>query len=562
MSRSPLALCAIVALAALCVLDAPVRANEAAHRMAERFSGGTGGEAKRTDKDDKAAKASEPNKASAEKSEADKKREAQRKAEAARKAAEAKRRAAAQAAEDTRRAAENRRTDETDMLARARREADDMKRAETEAQLTEEARRLIAEAEKERAKSEELFAGQGERQARRTRSTAEQEADKAAEERLARQRAEEARRLAEKLRRVRQLRDARLAKQPLPEVEEARAQPPAAAPPAVSRDIPDDAAPRPPLVAQPAEARDASPPLATTDAASQPARPAPPTAPSPQHAPADVIAAAPASAPPPAAEVAPPARPAPAEAPIPLPAPPQTASLPEPKAEATVAPPAPAAAPDGRAVHEPAVARDAVTLPEAKVATAPNRQADDAVDTQPTSAPVPDIYDSRPTRFTVLLTMEPGTYGIRRRGPRVADPLLCVRDGCYVSTGPDSSAVFLPGRKAMGVGNTLGARAGACRQSLGCVFRDVELGPLPEFLQPVDLHIFKHDRRPGHMVMADSRCRAEAGRISCRHGIYTETYTLWVMPESVAATAGPAALQRAVADGLDEPRSAELAPRR
>jgi len=171
------------------------------------------------------------------------------------------------------------------------------------------------------------------------------------------------------------------------------------------------------------------------------------------------------------------------------------------------------------------------------------------------------MYGSRATHFTVLLTMEPGNYGIRRRGPKVADPLLCARDGCYVSTGSDSPAVFLPGRKATGIGNTLGARAGACRRSLGCVFRGVELVPLPGYLQPVDLHVFKHDRRPGYMVMADSSCRAEAGRISCRHGIHAESYTLWVIPESVAAAAGPEALQRAVDDGLNSPRSAELTPR-
>ena len=155
----------------------------------------------------------------------------------------------------------------------------------------------------------------------------------------------------------------------------------------------------------------------------------------------------------------------------------------------------------------------------------------------------------------------PGTYGIRRNGPKVADPVLCLREGCYISAGADRPAAYLPGRKALGFGNTWGARAGACRNALGCVFREVELGVMPAYLEPVDLHIFKHDRRVGHAVLADSDCRAEAGRLLCRHGIDADDYTMWIVPESLAATVGPAALQRALIDGLNGPRSAALAPR-
>jgi hypothetical protein len=36
---------------------------------------------------------------------------------------------------------------------------------------------------------------------------------------------------------------------------------------------------------------------------------------------------------------------------------------------------------------------------------------------------------------------------------------------------------------------------------------------------------------------------------------------MWVLPESLAKAAGPAALERALADGLTGRRSAELTPR-
>jgi hypothetical protein len=187
----------------------------------------------------------------------------------------------------------------------------------------------------------------------------------------------------------------------------------------------------------------------------------------------------------------------------------------------------------------------------------------------PPSAPLPPTDTAlkstagfAPTRVTVLLVMEPGTYGIRRGGAKIADPVLCTREGCYVSAGTDHPAVFLPGRRALGFRNTWGARAGACRNTLGCVFRGVDLGVLPGFLQPVDLHLFKHDLRLGHAILADSDCRDDAGRLACRHGIYADNYSMWIIPESLAATAGSAALQRALTDRLNGPRSAELAPRR
>ncbi len=569
MSGKAVARGAIVSIAAALMFAVPTQANDAAHKIAEKFAGeadgaGTTEGAKKKDAERKAAEAkkpaterkatpdakkpdAEPAEAAAQreaerKAEAARKLEAQRKAEAARKAAEAKRRAAAKAAEEARRAVELRRADESEMLARARREADEMRVAEEEERLTEEARRLIEQAEMERAKAEELLASEG----APTRPAAEPSQTVAAEperakptddEQLARQRAEDARRLAEKLSRVRQLRESRAAGK-------------------AGRDTEEKAVAGPAPAAPPPEAAPPSPP-AESVASAPPATP--PGAPVVTPAPAPVEAAAPAVA------VAPP----PAEAPpatatvTPAPTPPQ-ADPPSHKPEAVAAAPLPAN-PAPPAIEVPASAPTAPAaeprLPEPPphVAAAPV-----AVPTPPApSAPtIKSAIGRDATRVTVLLVMTPGTYGIRRNGPKVADPILCTRDGCYVSAGAERSAVFLPGRKALGFGNTWGARAGACRNTLGCVFRGIELGTLPGFLQPVDLHILKHDRRAGHAVLADSDCRTEAGRLYCRHGIDADDYTMWIIPEGLAETAGPTALQRALTDGLNAPRSAQLAPAR
>jgi len=448
----------VMAVAAGLMLGGPAQANEAAHKMAEKFAGSAQG----ADKKPTDAKQQDKDK-DAERNAAQARQRAAHKAQAARRAAEAKRKAAEAAS----RAAEERRTDEADMLARARREADEMRVADELERLTVEARRLVEEAEKERARAEALLASQ-----------AQDERTAAADgERLARQRTEETRRLVEKLNRVRQIREARLAAQAR---RQAVAPASAVAPPDPSADV---------LPAEKTEPRVAS--------------------------------------------GVPPPTPAPA-----------TAGLP-PAAEAT--PPPAVAATSGARVA--AAEMDSKTAAEMSAAQLPAK---------PTTRAPASLSE---TQVTVLVILEPGSYGIRRRGPRIADPILCMLDGCYVSTGADQPAVFMPGRRALRFGNTLGARAGACRGSLGCVFRGIELGSLPGYLQPVDLHILRHDRREVHTVLTDSGCRAELGHLVCTHGVQAQDYTMWVLPESLAKAAGPAALERALAAGLTGRRSAELTPR-
>ena len=158
-------------------------------------------------------------------------------------------------------------------------------------------------------------------------------------------------------------------------------------------------------------------------------------------------------------------------------------------------------------------------------------------------------------QVTVLVVMAPGTYGIRR-GARTADPILCAAEGCYVSAGPERGSIFLRGRKALGFGNTFGRRAGACRQRLGCVFRGVSFD-YPGVLQPVDLHILKHDRRRPQQIVADSHCRIAGGHLVCHRPIHGDDYIMWVVPERLADRAGPELLERALRTGLSPVRSAE-----
>lgn len=160
-----------------------------------------------------------------------------------------------------------------------------------------------------------------------------------------------------------------------------------------------------------------------------------------------------------------------------------------------------------------------------------------------------DANDIASSRVTVLMVMQPGDRGIRRFDKH-ADPVLCTNDGCYISQGPDTPARFLTTHKALGFGNTFGQRAGSCREQLSCVFRSVDLGKSPSFVQPVDMRMVHHDKREIKQVTADETCRVDAGRLTCGRPVRAANYTLWIVPEKIAQRAGVETLARALTEGL------------
>lgn len=206
---------------------------------------------------------------------------------------------------------------------------------------------------------------------------------------------------------------------------------------------------------------------------------------------------------------------------------------------------------------------------EAKAAETARQAAAPAI-VAPTSRPVaaPAAVDTVPTvagpspakpRVAILILMDAGNKGIRRFD-KTADPILCMKDVCYISEGNEAPARLLSKARALGVGNTWGARAGACQHSLGCVFRDVDLVGTGGVVQPVDMKVMVHDRRESRTVDVDSDCRVDGGRISCRKPISANGYRMWVVPEPLAAKAGGAALDSAVREGLPQSTNAGILP--
>lgn len=195
---------------------------------------------------------------------------------------------------------------------------------------------------------------------------------------------------------------------------------------------------------------------------------------------------------------------------------------------------------------EPAAERRRIEASD--VSEAPGAHDDRRLYRPGTSEPGARPSHTSSPRVTVLLTMSPGNRGIRRHN-KTGDPILCGERGCYISAGADVAADLLPLRRAFGAGRTLGERAGACRNSLGCVFRDVDLVAFPAIVQPVDMRFLRHDRRQPQVLHETSACRLTADRLACSP-IQGPDYTMWVVPEEIAQAAGPALLERAVEDGL------------
>ncbi|MBX9924738.1 MAG: hypothetical protein K2Y05_00120 [Hyphomicrobiaceae bacterium] len=154
-------------------------------------------------------------------------------------------------------------------------------------------------------------------------------------------------------------------------------------------------------------------------------------------------------------------------------------------------------------------------------------------------------------RATVILVLATGGRGIGRNGTTTADPVLCLGGTCYVGQGSAEPSTEMPRHVALGPGNTLGQRAGACARSLTCVFRNVEIASGTAEFQPVDLRLLRHDRRDVAVGSVDASCNTTSGVLICGKPVTSATWTAWIVPEPVASAAGPAILAAAASTKLD-----------
>lgn len=158
-------------------------------------------------------------------------------------------------------------------------------------------------------------------------------------------------------------------------------------------------------------------------------------------------------------------------------------------------------------------------------------------------------------RATVIVAFEPyKANGRKWDSGRGADPVICLTHGCYKSRGRVRDAKYYRGRKIF-----LPAVINRhCRNSLRCVFRGVDLNKGLTEIWPVDLDGFKHDHLQHRYIKADRTCLTRDKRLQCLNGIFTEYYSMWVIPEYVVEYAGEHKLNQALFHGLDKSKDAYM----
>lgn len=148
-----------------------------------------------------------------------------------------------------------------------------------------------------------------------------------------------------------------------------------------------------------------------------------------------------------------------------------------------------------------------------------------------------------------------------------ADLVLCGAAGCYVSNGLESAATFYEGS----AGLRLIKKAGACRDSTACVFRDVDLSKLVTIenatIQPVDVDYVSHSYMDGMLdkgmktsnsLFKVENCSLQKSVLACKLGVHRRDYSLWVVPEKLAELGGKEALDAVLFKGLLHQRAKTL----
>ena len=230
-----------------------------------------------------------------------------------------------------------------------------------------------------------------------------------------------------------------------------------------------------------------------------------------------------ATAQPPATVAPPPSPPALAQA--------TTPHVPTPQVAPQVAPQA--------AAPQPAPAPAPAASPQIRIEAKVNVPAPATV-TRPDGAP----------RATILAVL---THSAHDAGRAITppDPIICLADICYISAGPNADAKLISRSEALSTKNTVTSGAGACKGVSRCAYRGVSMQRGDE-VQIIDLGLVGHDKREPADVTPDTSCRVEDGDLLCDQPVAAPDYRIWVVPETVAAAAGPGAIEHALADDLPE----------
>ncbi|GJM03642.1 MAG: hypothetical protein DHS20C08_21430 [Rhodomicrobium sp.] len=170
------------------------------------------------------------------------------------------------------------------------------------------------------------------------------------------------------------------------------------------------------------------------------------------------------------------------------------------------------------------------------------------------NSPAPDLKKTGSLTIAVVIAQQQADGSSWDIGEG-ADLVLCGVKGCYVSQGLEKPAIYYE--------NSLGPRvldkAGACRDSVKCVFRGVDPAKLISAEDPLifllDVDYISHTPFEKFKIAALQPCRSDGAVIACEGGVHRQAFSLWAMPEAVAEQGGKAGLDYVLFKGLLSQRS-------
>ncbi len=198
--------------------------------------------------------------------------------------------------------------------------------------------------------------------------------------------------------------------------------------------------------------------------------------------------------------------------------------------------------------NKPAVKAEAPPTAHPPTAAPPSPPRVEAkVDDKPGA--VPQTAKTSP-RATVLLVIEPAH---ETSGPEPAppDPIICLGEVCYVSTGLDTPARKISRTEAVALKSTSDIGATACKNMSGCIFRDVAL-KTGATLEVIEVGASTAIKREATDISADETCSVSEGDLICENPVSAPDHRIWIVPEETARTAGVTMIEDAVAFGLLE----------
>ncbi len=189
----------------------------------------------------------------------------------------------------------------------------------------------------------------------------------------------------------------------------------------------------------------------------------------------------------------------------------------------------------------PAVSPPAPKPPAPSVAALPAKS---KIERPANSANAPRLSG---VQATVLLVLDTDSEAAGSK----PDPIICIDDLCWISSGIEAPAVAMPRTKAQALKTTEEATPDSCAGKSACIYRGITIDDGAR-IEVVEVGESRGASAGAFTIAPDKSCRKDAGGLLCENGLATHDFRIWVVPEAVASSIGVNGLEDAVAEGLPD----------